>query len=62
MEGKYRTSFTDEELIAALRASPDEEQRRNGNLWTFFYNLPTPERTRLEQLARPRVDGEAAER
>ena len=43
---KPRTDFTDQELIQALRATP-EDRRRGSNLWSFFLALPRPERDRL---------------
>lgn len=46
-----KTSFSDEELVAALAATRDEREKRVGNMWTFFEALPRPERERLEQLA-----------
>lgn len=57
----YSTSFSDEEIVEALRtvaadgvtrdAAPDRV--RPPNLCAFFNNLPRPERDRLLELAYP---------
>ena len=52
---KHRTTFTDEEMIAALHqafaggATKDNvaDKLQPGNLLAFFNNLPRPERDRL---------------
>ena len=54
MEGwspKAPTTFTDEELVVRLAATRDDPSKRGGNWWTFFSNLPLPERERLEREA-----------
>ncbi len=43
-----KTSFTDEQIVWALAATRGKPEERVGNLWTFFSNLPAPERERLE--------------
>jgi hypothetical protein len=50
-----RVSFTDEELVAQLAATHDRPEARAGNWFTFFTNLPIPERDRLEALAVAKV-------
>lgn len=41
----YRIYFSDEEIIEALKNTPEDD--RQGNLWTFYNSLPKPERDRL---------------
>src|SRR5215208_1278573 len=48
---RLRVSFTDEELVAQLAATHDRPEQRTGNWFTFFSNLPIPERDRLAALA-----------
>jgi hypothetical protein len=58
---KYGTSFTDEQIVAALRAAAAEGVAREDacdrvqppNLCAFLNNLPAPERERLVALAYP---------
>jgi hypothetical protein len=45
----YRTHFSDEEIIEALKSTPQND--RYGNLWTFYNSLPKPERERLAEEA-----------
>src|SRR5687767_8841782 len=52
---KLRVSFTDEELVAQLAATHDLPEQRAGNWFTFFSNLPIPERDRLAAIAAAKV-------
>ena len=52
---RLRVSFTDEELVAHLAATHDRPEQRAGNWFTFFSNLPIPERDRLSALAAAKV-------
>lgn len=45
----FRNNFDDGEIIDALCRTPPDQRR--GNLWTFYDNLPRPERERLAQAA-----------
>ena len=51
---RLKTSFSDEELIEQLAATEARPERRVGNWWTFFSNLPRPEQDRLQQEAQSR--------
>jgi hypothetical protein len=48
---KLRVSFTDDELVAKLAATHSRPEERTGNWFTFYSNLPVPERGRLDALA-----------
>jgi hypothetical protein len=58
----YASSFTDEQIVQALRRVAAEgvgradapDRVRPPNLCAFFNNLPRPERDRLLDLAYPR--------
>lgn len=48
----FRNRYEDDEIIDALQLTPPEQRR--GNLWTFYENLPRPERDRLAHEAEMR--------
>jgi hypothetical protein len=52
---KLRVSFTDDELVAKLAATLSRPEERTGNWFTFYSNLPVPERGRLDALASAKV-------
>jgi hypothetical protein len=48
---RLRVSFTDDELVTKLAATHSRPEERTDNWFTFYSNLPAPERARLDALA-----------